>query len=89
MPLWANGKRVCVYSTGSVQSQQLLFTHSTEGDLSSHITEYFDQSVGLKTDAESYKTIVEKLQCKPDEVVFLTDSVAGNVVFHLLIIAQP
>lgn len=79
LPLWVNAKkRVCVYSTGSVQSQKLLFTHSTEGDLSAHISEYFDLAIGSKTDTASYKAIVAKLKCTAEEVLFLTDSVAGK-----------
>lgn len=78
MKQWANGKRVCVYSTGNVESQKLLFTHSVEGDLSAHFAEYFDSTIGSKTNAESYTKIAMKLVCKPEEVVFLTDSVEGN-----------
>lgn len=79
-PQWATTRRVCVYSTGSIQSQKLLFTHSTEGDLSAHITEYFDQSVGPKTESKSYNNIADKLNCKTEEIVFVTDSVAGNII---------
>lgn len=79
LPLWANAKkRICVYSTGNVASQQLLFMHSTEGDLSPHIAEYFDLAIGSKIDTASYKSIVEKLKCTAEEVLFLTDSVAGK-----------
>lgn len=78
-PQWANGHQICIFSTGSIESQKLLFTHSAEGDLSSHITHYFDQSIGSKTEAISYKNIAEKLNCKTEEIVFLTDSVAGKI----------
>ncbi|KAL1514009.1 hypothetical protein ABEB36_003338 [Hypothenemus hampei] len=70
---WAKTKKIAVYSTGSIESQKQLFTNSVEGDLSGHISKYFDQSVGVKTDSDSYKNIVEDLKVKPEEVLFLTD----------------
>ncbi|XP_044728576.1 enolase-phosphatase E1 isoform X2 [Chrysoperla carnea] len=69
-------RKVCVYSTGSIESQKLLFSWSSAGDLTSHINTHFDQTlVGSKTDATSYQKIATKLDCKPESIVFLTDSV--------------
>ncbi|KAH1007817.1 hypothetical protein HUJ04_005010 [Dendroctonus ponderosae] len=70
---WAKSRKVAVYSTGSVESQKQLFTKSIEGDLSQYISNYFDLSVGPKSESESYKKIVEKLAVKPEEIVFITD----------------
>lgn len=75
---WSKDHKIAIYSTGSVESQKLLFTHSTEGDLSAHIINYFDQSVGLKTEASSYVKIAEKLEVKPEEILFLSDDVKGK-----------
>ncbi|XP_975603.1 enolase-phosphatase E1 [Tribolium castaneum] len=70
---WAKNRRVAIYSTGSVDSQKLLFSNTVKGDLSAHISKYFDQSVGPKTEAESYKKIATETEAKPEEIVFITD----------------
>lgn len=75
-----SGKRkVCIYSTGSIESQKMLFGKSSAGDLTSLINTHFDQSVGLKTQSESYKNIAQKLECEPETIVFLTDNVEGKI----------
>ena len=35
MARWAKEAKVAIYSSGSVEAQQLLFRHTTDGDLSS------------------------------------------------------
>ncbi|CAG9834521.1 unnamed protein product [Diabrotica balteata] len=72
---WAKSRKIAIYSTGSLESQQLLFTHTTEGDVSAHISKYFDQSSGSKTESASYETISKELEVKPEEILFITDSV--------------
>ncbi|KAJ8925343.1 hypothetical protein NQ315_009173, partial [Exocentrus adspersus] len=71
---WAKSRKVAIYSTGSIESQKLLFSHTTEGDISSHIAKYFDQSVGPKTEAGSYEKIAKDLEVKTEEIVFVTDN---------------
>lgn len=78
---WAKSRKVAIYSTGSVTSQKLAFSKTTKGDLSSHISQYFDQTVGPKTEADSYKKIVEELSVKPEEVLFITDLIEGKFIF--------
>ncbi|XP_034238860.1 enolase-phosphatase E1 [Thrips palmi] len=71
---WAkDGRKLYVYSSGSVEAQKLLFGNSTEGDLTELFTDYFDTAVGAKVEVESYKNIVKKLDCNADDVLFLTD----------------
>lgn len=73
---WAKTMKVAIYSTGSIDSQKLLFAHTTEGDITSHITHYFDQTnIGTKTDKDSYEKIAKELGMKPEEVVFVSDDV--------------
>jgi len=36
------GRRIAIFSSGSVLAQKLLFAHSTAGDLSSYLEAYFD-----------------------------------------------
>lgn len=70
-----------IYSSGSVQAQKLLFGQSAAGDLLSHIEGHFDTAVGAKQEAASYTAIVEKIGCKPEEILFLTDIVKGNFLY--------
>lgn len=111
-----DGRKLYIYSSGSVEAQKLLFGHTADGDLtevgnghamgydsihmadtvtvlyllmSQHrllpniyilfqlFTDFFDTEVGAKNDADSYKCIVKKLSCNPDDVLFLTDLPKG------------
>lgn len=73
-------RKVCIYSSGSIESQKLLFEWSLAGDLTSHINTHFDQTVvGSKTDSTSYQKIANQLDCKPSSIVFLTDSFEGKL----------
>lgn len=68
--------RVAIFSSGSVLAQQLLFAHSTAGDLSPYINAYFDTAVGPKGDAASYRRIVEALDRRsPAQILFISDVV--------------
>lgn len=68
-------KLICIYSSGSVLAQQLLFRTTLSGDLTPYISAFFDTSVGAKTDAESYKKIAASLDCAPEEFLFISDAV--------------
>jgi enolase-phosphatase E1 len=70
------GKRVFIFSSGSVQAQVLIFRHSQEGDLTSWIHDYFDTQVGPKQVAKSYQAIVAELGETPGQVLFVSDVVA-------------
>lgn len=66
-----------MYSTGSIDSQKLLFKHTIHGDISEKIYKFFDQTVGNKTEADSYKTIAKEVELTPQEIVFITDDCKG------------
>ncbi len=68
------GVRVCIYSSGSVSAQRLLFKHSSAGDLSSSIDAYFDTTTGPKKAPTSYQTIARVLNVAPAHVLFGTDN---------------
>lgn len=70
-----SAKRVCIYSSGSVLAQKLLFAHTVAGDLTSQLENYFDTTTGLKQAAESYRKIAEALHVSCEEIFFLSDSV--------------
>ena len=68
------GVRVAIYSSGSRDAQRLLFKHSDQGDLRSHISCYFDTKVGGKRETASYLEIVKSLGVdSPSDILFVTD----------------
>lgn len=67
------GKCLAIYSSGSVEAQKLLFGYSEAGDLTQHIDKYFDTEVGMKREAKSYETIVERLGIPAKDILFLSD----------------
>ena len=67
---------LAVYSSGSVPSQVLFFTHSDAGDLSPLFSAWFDTETGGKRESESYDRIARRLDVPPAEVLFLSDVVA-------------
>lgn len=67
------GFTLYVFSSGSVESQKLLFANTQEGDMTDVFTDYFDLTTGSKTDAESYKKIAEQVRIPAEEILFLTD----------------
>ena len=70
----AAGLRICIYSSGSIAAQQLLFGHSTAGDLTQYIDGYFDTTTGPKKETASYTKIAEALAVPASDVLFCTDS---------------
>ncbi|HMV48264.1 MAG TPA: acireductone synthase [Blastocatellia bacterium] len=70
------GRRVCIYSSGSVLAQKLLFGFTEAGDLTPLLSDYFDTAVGAKQETESYRRIAAALQLPPPEILFVSDVVA-------------
>lgn len=70
-----SGKLLYVYSSGSVQAQQLLFGHSDPGDLRELFSGYFDTRIGAKREAGSYRAIAEQIALPVDRILFLSDVV--------------
>jgi enolase-phosphatase E1 len=69
------GKIICVYSSGSVLAQKLLFAHTEHGDLTEFISDFYDTNIGHKTERSSYARIAGFLR-KPSEILFISDTVA-------------
>ena len=67
------GKSVNIFSSGSVLAQKLLFAHSNEGDLTRLISNYFDTTVGKKTDESSYRKIAAALSLDEKAILFISD----------------
>lgn len=72
---WSGKGSIAIYSSGSVEAQQLLFRYSIYGDLTPLITNYFDTRIGPKSESQSYAAIAEKLQVAPPEAIFFSDVV--------------
>ena len=66
----------CIYSSGSVEAQKLLFGHvDGEGDLRPLIKDYFDTSnAGAKLDPGSYGRIAKMAGCEVQNCLFLSDN---------------
>jgi enolase-phosphatase E1 len=74
LQLWyQQGLTLAVYSSGSTQAQQLLYRHSTSGDLSSLFKYWFDTRMGSKKDPGSYLRISEAMALHPETVLFISD----------------
>jgi enolase-phosphatase E1 len=66
-------KAICIYSSGSVLAQKLIFAHTDYGDLTNYLTAYFDTHIGGKKESKSYQRIAEKLTCLPTNILFISD----------------
>lgn len=72
---WHDKKlQLCIYSSGSVHAQKLLFGHTEYGDLNYLFDANFDTSIGAKKERDSYLNIVKKLKREPAEILFLSDN---------------
>jgi enolase-phosphatase E1 len=72
---WSDaGISLGIYSSGSVQAQQLYFGHSEAGDLQPLLRHWFDtENAGPKRELQSYLNILCQLGVPGGEVVFLSD----------------
>lgn len=67
------GRRIAIYSSGSILAQKLIFGHSNAGDLTTSINAYFDTTTGGKREAGSYTRIAAALTVSTREVMFISD----------------
>ncbi len=72
---WKSQSRLlAIFSSGSILAQQLLFEHSTAGNLSKFLDGYFDTTTGPKRDEISYRIIAESLGIGAKKFLFLSDT---------------
>ncbi len=69
----AQGLRLYVYSSGSVQAQKLFFSHSTAGDIAPLFDGFFDTEIGGKRERGSYSRIAQAIGTPADRILFLSD----------------
>ncbi len=65
-----------IFSSGSVQAQELFFQYSCYGDLRPLFSDCFDTTTGPKVASESYRAIAAKIGLPTDELLFLSDTEA-------------
>jgi len=71
---WSHqGKIICIYSSGSVLAQKLLFG-TAAGDLTGFLRAYFDTTVGPKNEPGSYSQIARALALEPPKILFISDA---------------
>ncbi len=88
------GKKICIYSSGSVLAQKLLFANTEAGDLGSFISGYFDTNIGTKRDPESYRRIAGELKQQSSAALFVSDvtgelDAAASTGFQTLLCVRP
>ncbi len=76
------GAVLAVYSSGSVTAQQLLYGHSSEGDLRSLFSHWFDTRTGAKQDVASYLAISEAMGVGSSKILFISDSLLECEAAH-------
>ena len=88
------GLKISIFSSGSSLAQKLLFAHTEAGDLTGFIDNYFDTTVGSKTDVASYRRIASALSLPARSVLFISDVVpeldaAGAAGMQTLLCVRP
>jgi len=68
--------KMYVYSSGSVKAQDLFFSYSDAGNIKHYFNGFFDTTIGAKNQSDSYLAIADALHLKPDQILFLSDSLA-------------
>jgi enolase-phosphatase E1 len=72
---WSSqGKIICIFSSGSVLAQKLLFGCSAAGDLTGFLRAYFDTTSGPKNAPGSYLRIAEALALEAPNILFISDA---------------
>jgi len=88
------GLKINIFSSGSSLAQRLLFAHTEAGDLTGFIDNYFDTTVGSKTDDASYRRIASALSLPARDILFISDVIgeldaAGAAGMQTLLCVRP
>ncbi len=71
----ASGIKLYVYSSGSIQAQELFFGNSEVGDLRGVFSGFFDTTSGPKREPDSYRNILSAIDVPASQVLFLSDMI--------------
>jgi len=90
----AEGKKLYIYSSGSIPAQKLLFGHSEKGDLLHYFSGHYDTTIGQKIEAESYSKIAADIGVNPERALFLSDNIheinaAKKTGFQAVVVDRP
>ncbi|CAO3563937.1 unnamed protein product [Mortierella alpina] len=90
----AEGKKLYIYSSGSIPAQKLLFGHSEKGDLLHYFSGHYDTTIGQKIEAESYSKIAADIGVDPERALFLSDNIheinaAKKAGFQAVVVDRP
>jgi enolase-phosphatase E1 len=69
----AQGIKLYVFSSGSVQAQKLIYGYGDAGDLTPLFSGYYDTRVGSKREVSAYQHIVQEIGEPAENIVFLSD----------------
>jgi enolase-phosphatase E1 len=69
----AQGTKLYVFSSGSVQAQKLIYGYSGSGDLTPLFSGYYDTRIGKKREVSAYQYIVQEIGEPAENIVFLSD----------------
>lgn len=67
------GLSISIYSSGSILAQQLFFRHTTHGDITPLLCDYYDTTSGPKREPKSYESIAKAMQAPPASILFVSD----------------
>ena len=67
------GKQLFIFSSGSIQAQQLLFRYTEIGDLTGFLSGYFDTEIGAKKVTDSYRKIAQNIGVSAARILFISD----------------
>jgi enolase-phosphatase E1 len=70
------GKKLYIFSSGSIQAQKLLFHHTEVGNLTDYLSGYFDTTTGSKREANSYREIAKAIGLSAPQILFISDVTA-------------
>ena len=71
---WADsGLDVRIYSSGSIEAQQLFFGHTAAGDLLPLLRGHYDTTTGPKREPASYTAIAADMRYQPREILNVSD----------------
>ena len=89
-----SGQTICIYSSGSVLAQKLLFANTDAGNLTPFISDYYDTNIGAKKDPDSYRRIAVRLKLDSSAILFVSDvadelNAAAAAGLHTLLCARP
>ena len=72
---WHNRKlSLSVYSSGSVQSQKLLYRYTKDGNLEHLFDNWFDTHTGSKKETDSYRRIATEINTMSSNILFISDN---------------